>query len=203
MTPELQDGEVDVRIRTPLPGSVVLTLGKLMDAVWPGTQLVDGESGEVIFRINNTARVAVDDTEAAALRVEPEEEDLAIHALGPGGIRLANPIDLAAAMLPVMKTSFGDNPDAVNYLETQVRDPEDGARYVLIFAKSARQTPHELRTRAEENLLRAREDAQAVNTTAVQKLLRAPRPGKPDSFEAGVKAALDAMRQVNFANTPE
>ncbi|HEX9226162.1 MAG TPA: hypothetical protein VF885_05845 [Arthrobacter sp.] len=203
MMPELQDGEVDVRIRTPLPGSVVLTLGRLMDAAWPGTQLVDGEQGEVTFRINNTTRSAVTDTDASALRVEPEEEDLNIHALGPSGIRLANPVELAASMLPVMKTSFGDNPDAVNYLETAIRDPESGARYVLIFAKSAAQTPHELRTRAEENLTRAREEAQAVNTAAVQKLLQAPRHGKPDSFEAGVKAALDAMRQANFANTPE
>lgn len=203
MIPELQEGEVDVRIRTPLPGSVVLTLGGLMDAVWPGAQLVDGEQGEVTFRINNTTRAAVTDAEAAAARVLPEEDDLNIHSLGPSGIRLANPVELAASMLPVMKTSFGDHPDAVNYLETAIRDPESGARYVLIFAKSAAQTPHELRTRAEENLTRARQDAQGVNTAAVQKLLRSPRPGKPDSFEAGVKAALDAIRQANFADTPE
>ncbi|MCU1522489.1 MAG: hypothetical protein JWN19_2874 [Arthrobacter sp.] len=57
--PELNDGEVDVHIRTPLPGSVVLTLGNLMDAVWPGAQLVDGEKGEITFRINKTAQTPV------------------------------------------------------------------------------------------------------------------------------------------------
>jgi hypothetical protein len=70
---------------------------------------------------------------------------------------------------------------------------------VLIFAKSQTQTPHELRTRAEENLATARQDAHAVNTTAVQRLLRVPAAGA-NTFEAGVKAALDAMRQVNFGN---
>lgn len=203
MTPELQAGEIDVRIKTPLPGSVVLTLGGLIEAVWPGAQLVDGEQGEVTFRINNTTRAAVTDAEAAALRVVPEEDDLSIHNLGPNGISLANPVGLAIDLLANMKASFAENPDAVNYLETTIRDPDDGARYVLIFAKSAARTPHELRTLAETNLARAREDAQAANAAAVQKLLRAPRPGKQDSFEAGVKAALDAIRQANFASTPE
>lgn len=201
MIPELQDGEVDIRIRTPLPGSVMLTLGKLMDAAWPGTQLVDGESGEVTFRINKAGQRTVTDEDAvAALRVEPEEEDLDISRLGPGGISVANPVGLAIILLENMKASFGENPEEANYLETTVRDPETGARYVLIFAKSAAQTPHELRTLAEANLARAREDAQAANTSAVQKLLRAPRTGKPDNFEAGVKAALDAIRQANFGN---
>jgi hypothetical protein len=100
-----------------------------------------------------------------------------------------------------MKASFAENPDAANYLETTVRDPDSGARYVLIFAKSQTQTPHELRTLAEKNLTRARQDAHAANVTAVQRLLRAPA-GK-NTFEAGVKAALDAMRQVNFGNAEQ
>ncbi|MET1155883.1 hypothetical protein [Arthrobacter sp.] len=48
---------------------------------------------------------------------------------------------------------------------------------------------------------RARAGAETVNTAAVQKVLRAPRAGRPDTFEAGVKAALDAIRQANFAST--
>jgi hypothetical protein len=51
-----------------------------------------------------------------------------------------------------------------------------------------------------QNLTTARQDAQTVNTAAVQRLLQAPAPGR-NSFEAGVKAALDAMRQVNFGNS--
>lgn len=200
--PELNDGEVDVRIRTPLPGSVVLTLGNLIEAAWPDAQMVDGESGEVTFRIKKTARTAVTDEEAAALRVEPEEEDLDISSLGPSGVSLANPVGLAINLLENMKASFGENPEAANYLETTIRDPEDGSRYVLIFAKSQAQTPHELRTRAEANLARARQDAHAANTAAVQRLLRAPAAG-PNTFEAGVKAALDAMRQLNFGNAGE
>jgi hypothetical protein len=82
MAPELNDGEVDVRIRTPLPGSVVLTLGNLIEAAWPDAQMVDGERGEITFRINKTAQTPVTE-EAAALRVEPEEEDLNINSLGP------------------------------------------------------------------------------------------------------------------------
>ena len=119
---------------------------------------------------------------------------------GPSGISVANPVGLAITLLENMKASFQENPEAANYLETTVRDPDDGARYVLIFAKSKAQTPHELRTRAEENLATARQDAHAANTVAVQRLLRAPAAGA-NTYEAGVKAALDAMRQLNFGNT--
>jgi hypothetical protein len=197
MIPELAEGEADVRVRTPLAGSVMMTLGRLIDAAWPGAQLVDGEPGEVVFRITTAAKTAVDDSEAAALRIEPEGEDLAIHRLGPSGVSMANPAGLAAFLLENMKAAFAENPDAANYLETQVVDPDTWSRYVLIFAKSKDQTPHELRTRAEENLATARQDAQTANTAAVQNLLRSPAAG-PNTFEAGVKAALDAMRQTNF-----
>lgn len=197
--PELKDGELDIRVRTPLPGSVVLTLGGLIDAAWPDAQLVDGVPGEVVFRINKGAKAAVTDDEAAALRVEPAGEDLEISRLGPNGVSLANPAGLAVTLLENMKSSFGENPEAANYLETAVTDPDDGSRYVLIFAKSKAQTPHELRMAAEKNLATARQDAHAANTAAVQRLLRSPAAG-PNTFEAGVKAALDAMRQVNFGN---
>lgn len=199
MTPELKDGEVDIRVRTPLPSSILLTVGSLIEAAWPDAQLVDGEKGEVTFRVTKAARTDVADETAASLLKEPEGEDLDITRLGPSGVSMANPVWLAASLLAVMKASFGENPDAVNYLETTVFDPDNGSRYVMIFARSAFQTPHELRMTAEKNLATARQDAQAVNTAAVQRLLRAPAAG-PDTFEAGVKAALDAMRQVNFGN---
>jgi hypothetical protein len=202
LAPELKDGEVDVRIRTPLPGRVLLTLGNLIEASWPGAQLVDGEAGEVTFRINKGARTAVADEAAAALRVEPEEEDLDIHSLGSSGVSMANPIGLAVTLMENMRDSFAENPDAANYLETTVRDPESGARYVLIFAKSQAQTPHEFRTKAEKNLATARQDAHAANTAAVQRLLRAPSAGA-NTYEVGVKAALDAMRQLNYGNVSD
>lgn len=59
-------------------------------------------------------------------------------------------------LLGNMKASFGENPDAAKYLETAITDPDNGSRYVLIFAKSQAQTPHELRTLAEKNLATAR-----------------------------------------------
>lgn len=89
------------------------------------------------------------------------------------------------------------NPGAPNYLENKVRDPDTGKEYVLIFARSMGQTPHELRMAAEERLETAQADVHREVTQALLTLQGTPGEG---SYAEGVRAALDTVRQLNFAH---
>ncbi|MET4144271.1 hypothetical protein [Arthrobacter sp. UYCo732] len=197
---------VDIRIATPLPSSVLLTLGALLDSAYPGAQLATNDEkyrDQVIFRVDNAKRQTVDDVTAADLRVEPSGEDLDIIALGPEGVRTLTPEFIADSFLPVIKAAFEMNPEAENYLEFTLIDKEDHHRYLLTFCKSAHQTPHELRKLAEQDLADARGVIHRQYAAAIYGLLGQPRAGRPDTYEAGVKAALDAVRQLGFPYTDD
>jgi hypothetical protein len=194
------EGSIDIRVITPLPSSVVMTLSRLIDLAWPGAELATGNKGEITFRVNTAATAEVSPAWVAAAKTKPEESDVLIHELGPQGVSLATPAEFAKALLPVLKGSFQENPDAENYLETTVTDRDDYSRYVMIFARSERQTPHELRMSAEKKLATALQDAHRANGEAVFKLLGTGHGSRPDTFQAGVKAALDAMRELNQSN---
>ncbi|GAB3283626.1 hypothetical protein GCM10027449_26830 [Sinomonas notoginsengisoli] len=191
----------DIKVETPLPQSILMTLGNLIDAAWPESMLALNEDPwkkQVIFRIDTARRTEVAPQDAAALRQDPDEDDLQVTGLGPDGATVITPQEIAAAFVPAVKAAFEEFPDAENYLEMPLRDPEDGHRYLLTFCRSAEQTPHELRMAAEQNLERAREDAHRDAVQAVQGLLRRPRGPRADTFQDGVRAALDALRQAGF-----
>ena len=197
---------VDIKVATPLPASVLLTLGSLLEAAYPGTQLAtndDRHRDQVVFRIDSAARVDVDDETARGLRVEPGTEDLDVLALGPEGVKTLTPELIADSFVPVIKAAFEQNPDAANYLEFTLRDSEHGNRYLLTFCRSAGQTPHELRMLAERKLEQARAGIHREYAEAVYGLLGRARDGRPDNFEAGLKAAMDAVRQLGFLNTAD
>jgi hypothetical protein len=97
-----------------------------------------------------------------------------------------------------MKASFGENPERPT---TSKRHPRPGQRCTVRADLRQVQSPDTARAadprRGEAGHGTA--DAHAANTVAVQRLLRAPATGA-NTYEAGVKAALDAMRQLNFGN---
>lgn len=192
----------DIKIATPLPSNVVLTLGTLIEAAWPGAQLAvneDRTASQIVFRIDNSARQAVAEEDAAAMLVTATEDDVEITGLGPDGVSVLTPTDVAANLLPAIKAAFEEFPDAENYLEIPVYDPADGARYVLTFARSKAQTPHELRVRAERDLADARAAIHRQYASAVWGIKTRPRPaGTDDSYEAGVTAALETVRALGF-----
>ena len=197
---------VDIKVATPLPASVLLTLGSLLEAAYPGAQLAtndDRHRDQVVFRIDNAARADVDDETARGLRVEPDTEDLDVLALGPEGVKTLTPELIADSFIPVIKAAFEQNSDALNYLEFTLRDSEHGNRYLLTFCRSAGQTPHELRMLAERKLEQARAGIHREYAEAVYGLLGRARDGRPDNFEAGLKAAMDAVRQLGFPNTAD
>lgn len=204
MTAPTSESTVDIKIGTPLRSNILLTLGNLIEAVWPGAQLVtntDQFTKQVIFRIDPDARADVDEDEAADMFVKPDEFDVDVLAMGPEGIQTLTPEIIGANFLPVIKAAFEQNPEAENYLEFTLIDQEDRQRYLLTFCRSAQQTPHELRMRAEQELEDARGKIHRDYAATIYALLGHPRAGRPDTYEAGVKAALDAVRQLGFPYT--
>lgn len=194
---------VDICIATPLPSSILLSVGSLLDAAWPGAEIAanhDPRVNQVIFRIPNRPPVQLSAAEAASLVREPDPEgDLEVTRLGPDGAGILTPEALASALLPVIEQAFTEFPDAENYLEIPVFSREAGKRYLLTFSRSAGQTPHELRMQAERKLDRAYADCSAAELTAIHRLLERPRPdGESDSFEAGVKAAMNVIRELSY-----
>lgn len=192
---------VEIIVRTPLPASVVATLGSLIEAAWPGTELGAAPSGsnQIIFQVPDQRPRVVTSSAAAELAASsPADGDMVVYELSPEGISVGTPIEIAQALLPIIQASFEANPEAPNYLEMPIRDPQANCTYLLTFCRSAAQTPHELRTIAEEKLRTSRAEISQAHTRAVHRLLMVPRVGDTDSYAAGVKAALNALREHNF-----
>ncbi|QOT19394.1 hypothetical protein [Paenarthrobacter sp. YJN-5] len=204
MTVRASESTVDIKIGTPLRSNILLTLGNFIEAVWPGAQLVTNEdkfTKQVIFRIDPAARTDVDDDEAADMFVAPDEFDVDVLTMGPEGVQTLTPEIIGANFLPVIKEAFEKNPEAENYLEFTLIDKEDHHRYLLTFCRSAQQTPHELRMAAEQKLEDARGKIHREYAATIYALLGHPRGGRPDTYEDGLKAALDAVRQLGFPYT--
>jgi hypothetical protein len=202
MTVSASETTIDIKVATPLKSSVLLTLGSLIDAAWPGSQLVtntDPYTKQVIFRIDRSAQADVDDAAAADLRVEPDEFEVDVVSLGPEGVKTLTPEVIGSSFLPAIKQAFERNPEAENYLEFTLIDKEDHHRYLLTFCRSAQQTPHELRMLAEQELEEARAKIHREYASIIYGLLGHSRAGRPDTYEAGIKAALDAVRQIGFS----
>lgn len=197
---EPSDDTVDIKIATPLPSSVLMTLAALVDAAYPGSSWVSNEdplANQVVFRINNAQRQSVSTEDAAALHVEPGDGDVEITAIGPEGVSMLTPVEVAANLLPVIKNAFEEFPDAENYLEMPIHDVSDGHRYLLTFCRSKQQTPHELRMKAETELAESRGRIHREYAAAAWGVRTAGRPAHvPDTFAAGVNAVLDVVRNL-------
>lgn len=192
---------VDINVLTPLPAGVVATLGALIEAAWPGTELggVPAGHNRIVFQIPDQTPRLVPQAQAAAMVTPPDAEgEPDVYGLGPEGIRVATPVEVAEALLPVLQTAFEENPGAQNYLEMPIRDGESGHTYLLTFCRSAGQTPHELRAAAEEKLQTTRSEISESHMRALNRLLLMPRGESPDTYAAGVKAAMNAVRELNF-----
>lgn len=59
-----------------------------------------------------------------------------------------------------------------------------------------------MRMKAEQALTEARGEIHREYAAAIYALLGQTRAGRPDTYQAGVKAALDAVRQLGFPRTP-
>lgn len=192
----------DIAIQLPLPMSVTGTLMNLIGAAWPDAVVADNREGlltggkHMVLRIPDAAPAAVSAEAIAAAKVEPGEDDVDLLELGPQGISLRRPDELTAMMLQIMRAGFQEHPDAVNYLENKVYDPTTREEYVLIFARSEGQTPHELRMAAEAKLETARAD---VHREIMQSLLDLKGRGGAGTFQDGIQACMDTLREQNLS----
>jgi hypothetical protein len=151
-----------VRIDLPLPLDVVNTLMGVIGAVYPGAMIDTTVTGALVFRVpaEERRRRLPGRKKLAALHVpEPEDPAARAQALGfdrDGGVSVSPAEELTAALLAPTRKLFADHGDAAqNYVSWEVNDREEpGRRWFLFAARSAQQTPHELRMQAEAEVTR-------------------------------------------------
>lgn len=151
-----------IEIKLPLPMPVVGTLMKLIGTAWPDAQLGDDSYGRgmtfIIPKGANPKRFTKAAVKAIVDEHASNSDDLPdVLEIGPNGMNTSVSRQVADLLVVAARESLTENPDAVNYTETLVTDRENGTRYVMIFARSPHQTPHQLRMAAEGKLERALE----------------------------------------------
>lgn len=202
MTMDLPERDVDgtvITIRLPLPMPVYGTMMKLVGAAYPDAQIGDSRYGDGLNFIIPKGATAKRVSKAASKAVELVDgiDDVDVLRAGPEGLDLSMSRRIAEDYLVAARETFKANPDAVNYVEHTVVDRETHQRYVLIFARSPLQTPHELRMAAEA----AREAAERHNAVLQAELGAYRRPGLVNRIaEASAKYQYEAAK---FAEDPE
>jgi len=149
-----------VTIHTPCPLDVYGTVLRVIGETYPES-VVTSRYGTGVIVIPDDARPQpVTDADA-----EPASP-FSLLALDEGGITVGFP-ELALHMLtePV-RALLDEHPEADNYVEFAVEDPDGAHRYAVLICRSARQTPHELRTRAEARAREAEARAHDAETRA-------------------------------------
>lgn len=150
-----------IDISLPLPVDVVATLGNLLDAAYPGTD-IDLTAGSNCLRLllpeGHRKAKKVSKKAAADAVVEHDGEDVEVVGMEvtETGLTLSMspPEELALRLLPLVRATLG-MPGAVNYVEQHLAEKEPPYReYVVIACRSDKQTPHALRQAAEAKLER-------------------------------------------------
>lgn len=100
---------------------------------------------------------------------------------------------LAAHYTTMARVVFAANPEAVNYLETVLPDPESSTRYVFHVARSEGQTPHALRMKAETELEQVRAERDQLKAQLQAAGLAPAHPVVDISGPAG-KSGTDRSR---------
>lgn len=155
------DEDTVITIALPLPMPVYGTLMKLIGAAYPQAHIGDARYGNGLNFIIPKGVTAKRVSKANAKAIEPVEgtDDVDVLSAGPGNLGLSLARKIADEYVVAARETFKENPAGTNYVEHTVIDRETYQRYVLIFAHSPEQTPHELRMAAE----RALEDARRRN----------------------------------------
>lgn len=83
------EGSTDIRVITPLPSNMVMSLSRLIDQAWPGAELASGNRGEITFRVKQATARELSDEEVADAVVEPGDNEAVVRDLQPGGVSLA------------------------------------------------------------------------------------------------------------------
>lgn len=147
----------DIRIELPLPMDVTATLLNVIGLTYPGAVIKAG-SGQRHLDSRLVLSIPDKDRHRSAKKAEKyaqvkahleADADATITELGPGGLSMGLPEYMSRLLVAMVRAQFDRFPDAPNYLESSVYDPQNHARYVVICARSDEQTPHALREKAE------------------------------------------------------
>jgi hypothetical protein len=130
----------------PLPLSIAGTLMNVIGAVYPNARLGSATRGiKILIPEDDEPQELPDDIEARGYDSENDAELLSVDSTG---ISIATPETISRICLTVMKQSFQNNPDAINYLETRCYDPSTGKSYAMTFQRVEGKSPAELRAEA-------------------------------------------------------
>jgi len=179
-----------IQIALPLPMPVVGTLMNLIGAAYPDAEMGNSASG-LKFLIPSNAVPQELPTDFTP--VPSGEDDVNVTSLGPDGIAINTPAELASVCLHIMKATFEEFPDAKNYLETQCYDREEGKSYVLTFRRAECNTPHQMRQIAEKE----RDDAKAELKKVQKELAKTKDKLKALLKESGKKETVHTAKEIH------
>lgn len=157
----------NIVVGLPLPMDVAGTVMKLIGTAYPNASISNGDGG-MNFSIpyGDRPREIPEDFVPETQLENPAD----VLSFGPdenGDLTLgvSTPADLASVCLEVMRTSFEENPDALNYLETKCYDRESHDFYIMTFQRGKGKTPHEMRQLAEKKLAEANAELDVLRQT--------------------------------------
>lgn len=143
-------GHSQVRIRGPLPMDVAGSLLTAVGTLYPGTRIANSQAGDAL-------NLLIPDTDRPAMEGLDFGEPLEVIRLDTSGLSVTTPTQVATVLAATMESALAEHPAAENYLEMKLQTPDgEGGQYVLIFARSEGQTPHELKVAAEDEVSRLR-----------------------------------------------
>ncbi len=191
-----------VRFDLPLPLDLARTITSLIGSAYPSTVIDTSHSfrSQMVLAINPADRRAkpVGKRKAAALKQhQPDDpiEDGSLTQMDAGGTKISMSHELRLQLGGIcadLLEAFGEEGvDVENYIEWSLTAPATEERaeetYVLWAARGVTQTPHALRTRAEEHLR-----AQTARLRALADDLEARCPGDDDKHTKCVGARVRA-----------
>lgn len=154
----LENTDVDIRIGLPLPLAVTGALLEAIGAVWPDASIrTDGTNPtEMTVRITGPARELDDDALAALAGAAAHDDDdhddqveLFLSQLRDGSFGIKSEEWVSKLFVGAFANILDQHPDATNYVEMSLHDPETGARYNVIVTRPGGASPHQLRAAAE------------------------------------------------------
>lgn len=172
--PKLDD-PTEVRIELPLPNDIASTLIKIVGLTYPRTQIArDGDSAlrprQLVLVIDPKDRHK--DAKARKKyekkRAELDAYDGWMTALGPDGVSVGAHEYLVKWWVDLARKTFEENPEAVNYLESECYDTETHQNYIFWVAKGRKDqnTPHVLRQQADARAEELERDVERLTALA-------------------------------------
>jgi len=147
----------EVKIGLPLPMDVAATLMNIIGTAYPNTQMKT-DSGRYLELViddddrfkNKTSKKRI----LAAKQCMEDEHAAELTALRNGQPSISTPEWIAQSVGFMAERLFDENPDATNYFEMDVRNPDTGRKFVVTVAKSEWQLPSALHERAKAEIER-------------------------------------------------